>query len=428
MRHFFLIFLLFLFSIGSIAQNPVYDSTRVYDVVSDGDSCYYFTTPKPCIKPAKLGWLQGYSRLVQQYVTSDTLTVYGVAFTVYNGYDNYNPFHYDQIHIRALVNTPHGRMSMPNGGHDYIMYTDDTVTMNRSHPRFCWFEYKDDCGIEKSMTVPCYELYFDTPDRINLMTDTFYVGYERTDEQYLRLRVYGGEYDNSLPSNLYVGWSAMFGDTAYRQLSHYDEKLWGVAFPIVGFRCGPMEEYWVDSLAADSAVVRWRRVEQGTLFNVRLVGSDGSDTTYITADTALALGGLADTVRYRVMLRKQCRYTTTNYDTTVYGAWLSTLAFGHGPDSSGPGGGDTNAGIGVAQIPAFDLIPNPARGNVSVTLPTEVQDGRLSVLDMAGRELVSRRVEHPVAVLDVSALPAGVYLVRLTTDTDVSTRRLLLLD
>jgi hypothetical protein len=63
-----------------------------------------------------------------------------------------------------------------------------------------------------------------------------------------------------------------------------------------------------------------------------------------------------------------------------------------------------------------------------VVLPTEVQDGRLSVLDMAGRELVSRRVEHPVTVLDVSALPAGVYLVRLTTDTDVSTRRLLLLD
>jgi hypothetical protein len=184
-----------------------------------------------------------------------------------------------------------------------------------------------------------------------------------------------------------------------------------------------MEEYWVDSLAADSAVVRWRRVEQGTLFNVRLVGSDGSDTTYITADTALALGGLADTVRYRVMLRKQCRYTTTNYDTTVYGAWLSTLAFGHGPDS-----GDTAVGIDAAQAPTFDLIPNPARGNVSVVLPTEVQDGRLSVLDMAGRELVSRRVEHPVTVLDVSALPAGVYLVRLTTDTDVSTRRLLLLD
>lgn len=418
-----LIFALLVFSIDVIAQSPVYDSTRVYDVVSDGDSCYYFSTPKPCIKPVKQGWLAGYGRLVQQYVTSDTLTVYGVAFTLYNGYDNYNPFHYNQIHLRALINTPHGRMSTTNLGFDYIMYTEDTVTMNRSHPRFCWFEYKDDCGSEKSMTVPCYELYFDTPDHINLMTDTFYVGYEQTGEQYFHLRIYGGEYDNSLPSNLYGGYRAMFGDTAYQHLSRYDEKLWGVAFPIVGFRCGPMEEYWVDSMAADSAVVRWRKVEQGTLFNVRLVGSDGSDTTYITADTSMALGGLVDTVRYNVMLRKQCRYTTTNYDTTVYGAWLSTLSFGHGPEVVG----DTNVGIAAVPSEVFALVPNPARGSVSVVM-SAAPGGHLSVLDMAGREWVSLPVEGPVAELDVSALPAGVFLVRLTTDADVSTRRLLLLD
>lgn len=220
----------------------------------------------------------------------------------------------------------------------------------------------------------------------------------------------------------------MVGDSAYRNFNYYDQKLWGVAFPIVGFRCGPMEEYWVDSLAADSAVVRWRRVEQGTKFNVRLVGSDGSDTTYVTADTALSLGGLSDTVLYNVMLRKQCRYATTNYDTTVYGAWLSTLTFGRDPDGGNNPGGDTTAGIGAAQIPTFDLVPNPARETVSVVLSGTTRGGRLSVLDMAGRELVSLRVEGPVAVLDVSALPAGVYLVRLATDTDVSTRRLSLLD
>ncbi|MBR1550311.1 MAG: T9SS type A sorting domain-containing protein [Bacteroidales bacterium] len=196
-----------------------------------------------------------------------------------------------------------------------------------------------------------------------------------------------------------------------------------MAFPIVGFRCGPMEEYWVDSMAADSAVVRWRKVEQGTLFNVRLVGSDGSDTTYITADTSMALGGLVDTVRYNVMLRKQCRYTTTNYDTTVYGAWLSTLSFGHGPEVVG----DTNVGIAAVPSEVFALVPNPARGSVSVVM-SAAPGGHLSVLDMAGREWVSLPVEGPVAELDVSALPAGVFLVRLTTDADVSTRRLLLLD
>lgn len=211
----------------------------------------------------------------------------------------------------------------------------------------------------------------------------------------------------------------MVGDSVYTNFDYYAEKLWGVAFPIIGFRCGPMEEYWVDSLAADSALVRWRKVEQGTLFNVRLVGSDGSDTTYVTADTSLALGGLADTVRYNVMLRKQCRYTTTNYDTTVYGAWLSTLSFGHGPE----------AGVGVAAVQgeAFFLVPNPARERVSVVLPASMQGGRLSVLDMAGRERMALPVQDPVEDLDVSALSPGIYLVRITTARDVSTRRLLVL-
>lgn len=429
MKRFCLILIAFVAYFNASAQvnvpdaSGVYESTRVYDVVTDTDSCYYFTTPKPCIKPVQQGWLAGYSRLVQQYVTNDTLTIYGVAFTVYNDNQGHNPYHANQTHFRAIVNSLREHTSNPAYYlYDYIMDTEDTVTMNRAHPRFCWFQYKDGCNVEKSMTVPCYELYFDTPDHINLMTDTFYVGYEWSVEQSFCPQLYGGEFDNSLPGTLYGAFTQMVGDSAYRNFNYYDQKLWGVAFPIVGFRCGPMEEYWVDSLAADSAVVRWRRVEQGTKFNVRLVGSDGSDTTYVTADTALALGGLSDTVLYNVMLRKQCRYATTNYDTTVYGAWLSTLTFGRDPD------GDTTAGIGAAQIPTFDLVPNPARETVSVVLSGTKRSGRLSVLDMAGRELVSRRVEGPVAVLDVSALPAGVYLVRLATDTDVSTRRLSLLD
>ncbi len=403
----------------------VYDSTRVYDVVTDTNSCYYFATPKPCIKPVQYGWLTT-KELVQQYVTNDTLTIYGVAFTVYNYWQAqvYNPYHRNQTHFSAIVNTLKQYMpNPPTRGYEYIMQTEDTVTMNRSHPRFCWFLYKDDCNMEKSVLRPCYELYFDTPDHINILTDTFYVGYQWLNEgvEYFCPQLYGGEYDGSLTQTLYASHS-LVGDTAYARMSGRlfpYPNLWGVAFPIIGFRCGPMEEYWVDSLAADSALVRWRKVEQGTLFNVRLVGSDGSDTTYVTADTSLALGGLADTVRYNVMLRKQCRYTTTNYDTTVYGAWLSTLSFGHGPE----------AGVGVAAVQgeAFFLVPNPARERVSVVLPASMQGGRLSVLDMAGRERMALPVQEPVEDLDVSALSPGIYLVRITTARDVSTRRLLVL-
>lgn len=75
-------------------------------------------------------------------------------------------------------------------------------------------------------------------------------------------------------------------------------------------------------------IVRWRNAEEGTTYNVRLVGEDGSDTTFLTYDTTLVLPQVSDSVRYTVMLRKQCHYATSNYDTTVSSDWLSYLSFG----------------------------------------------------------------------------------------------------
>ena len=40
------------------------------------------------------------------------------------------------------------------------------------------------------------------------------------------------------------------------------------------------------------------------------------------------VGIISDSVRYNVMVRKQCHYATSNYDTTVYSEWLSYLSFG----------------------------------------------------------------------------------------------------
>ena len=77
--------------------------------------------------------------------------------------------------------------------------------------------------------------------------------------------------------------------------------------------------------------------------------------------------------------------------------------------------------------------PNPARGqatlSVEVPAATEV---RLAVYDGLGRE-VAVLVEGPLAAgrhgvaLDASALPSGVYLVRLTADGVAVTHRLTVL-
>jgi hypothetical protein len=410
----FVLLILMICAFASVrAQTKVNDSTRVYDTVTDADTFYLFQTPKPSINPGRSATSNIGRVLLQEYVATERVTVYGVAITFTN---QFGPV-YDTVSVyRALL--MNGRVH--NVGPYYSMQLVDSVSLNRSHPRFCWFKYTyEENGKEEYLVTPCYELYFDTPQQINQMSDTFYVG--RYGGTGFRQEEYGGLYSSSLPGHLWQGMGYSGGDENglfYLRFGTTD-YLWGVYFPIIGLRCGSMPYYSLDAYAGDSAVLRWRNAELGTLYNVRLVGSDGSDTTYVTADTSLALGGLADTVRYNVMLRKQCRYTTTNYDTTVYGAWLSTLSFGHGPE----------AGVGVAAVQgeAFFLVPNPARERVSVVLPASMQGGRLSVLDMAGRERMTLPVQDPVEDLDVSALSPGIYLVRITTARDVSTRRLLVL-
>ena len=396
------------------AQNPIYDSARVYDIVTDTDSFYLFANPKPCFNPCPYSWAP-VSRMVQEYVVTDTVTVYGVAIPLRN--KTSNPIRDSISFYRALLMRKTGYMGTQGYSFQYV----DSVTLNRSHPRFCWFYYEDPCDKERNLTAPCYEFYFDTPQQINRMMDTFYVGryYQVPYVGYpnYSLQEYGGEYDPSLPSTIYRSPIDM---EIFYYCEGYQDKRWGVAFPIIGFRCGPIQQLFLDAYTGDSAVVRWRQVEEGTLYNVRLTGEDGSDTAFVISDTTYTFTPLSDSVRYTAMVRKQCHYATSNYDTTVYGEW-KTVSFGttivDPPDDS--------LGIVRPAVEGFSLVPNPARGSVRVMLPELATGGQLTLCDLAGRELMERTVTGSVVEWDVSALPKGAYLVKLTTSHGVSTQRLL---
>ena len=423
MKRLFSVFFVLAMTLHNVpAQNPVYDSSRVYDIVTDTDTFYLFSTPKPCFIEDSYTWTWApYPVLLQTYYTSDTVTVYGVAITFENN-NSTNHIVYDTIsNYQALLMKPLG----PSFSHFYGFSPVDSVTLNRSHPRFCWFLYEDDCDDKNDFLAQCYEFYFDTPEQINRMTDSFCVG------RYLRYAMastfspkdYGGHCDNSYPSHVYSsggGSPTAFDMYQYCDYSHHNR--WGWAFPIIGFRCGPIQWDTLDSYTGDNAVVRWRSVEEGTIYNVRLVGDDGSDTTYITSDTTYTFTQLSDSVRYNVMLRKQCHYATSNYDTTVYGQWRSNIYFGTTilPDTTG---GDT-VGIVLPDGEPFSLAPNPAQGSVQVVLPKSATGGQLSLCDLTGRELMVRTMVRTEMELDISTLPTGTYLVKLTTPMGVSTKRL----
>lgn len=423
------------------AQSPIYNAARVYDTVSDADTFYYFTMPmpKPCIEQKQYRTFWG-TWLLQEYVASDTLTVYGVAVTFR---DRFNDVVYDNnVNYQAVLMTCLGPSVGITLSNAYTMQLIDSVTINHSHPRFSWFLYENDCSDKQAWTEPCYEFYFDTPQQINRITDTFYVGRHWIPGNMFRPDEYAGLYSNSLPSYLLWGPEDNFEGVAPfnmfgRVTDSRDAKLWGWAFPIIGFRCGPMRQYWLDAYTGDRAIVRWRSVEEGTMYNVRLVGEDGSDTTYVTADTSIVFSQLSDSVRYSVTMRKQCHYATSNYDTTVYGEWAPGISFGTtiNPDDTtghgggGGGGGDTihrgDEGIELSVAEDFSLRPNPATESVQMMFPATALGGRLSLCDLEGRELRVRTVSATAMELDLRGLSTGVYLVKLATANGTVVQRLL---
>ncbi len=400
MKRFVLLILMICAFASAQAQTKVNDSTRVYDTVTDADTFYLFQTPKPSITPRQ--WLPGCygGAILQDYVTTDTVTVYGVAITFRNEFGAV----YDTVSAyRALL--MNGREH--STGYHYSMQLIDSVSLNRSHPRFCWFKYTNDENNKLDLVTPCFEFYFDTPKRINRICDTFSVGRFLVIGQNSYLfgpREFGGFYSTSSPSHVWQGLGYEGGEANYFYLLEgANDRGWGIFFPIIGLRCGPMPYYSLDTYAGDSAVLRWRNAELGTLYNVRLVGSDGSDTTFVTADTTITLNQLADSVHYNVMLRRQCHLATSNYDTTVYSDWLSYISFGNSiVDTTGGSGGGTE---GINTVEDNTLHVSVRDGCVVVQGLADGQ--RAGVYDMLGR-----LVAELVADGRTAALPQGVYMVR----------------
>ncbi len=166
-----------------------------------------------------------------------------------------------------------------------------------------------------------------------------------------------------------------------------------------------------------TATVSWQTVEQPELFELAIgeyaAGVEAA-TVIPVADSlrSYTFTDLEPGVMLGVWVRKGCRYTTPGYDTIAYSDWSHPVGFmALGLDEVGDG-------------PDFTVSPNPAHGAVQATLPEAALGGRLTLCDLAGRELAAQTVAGTTARFDIGTLPAGVYLVKLVTPAGISTRRL----
>ena len=233
----------------------------------------------------------------------------------------------------------------------------------------------------------------------------------------------------------------------YAPLGSGHALIYPYIIPIVKLRCTTPRE-WAVEHEENALTFSWQHfdgVEGYEMVVNNVTAQDSTVATILDPDAVShSLYGLDTTNNYyRIKLRKLCRYATDDYDTIVRSEWTEAFAFGTppppDPDTIAPGndtivpgndtitpGIDTTGIRNLAEGLPFDLQPNPASGSVVLTLDA-VEGGTVTVTDLAGREVLQQPLQPGAKrhKIDIGQLPAGAYLVRVTTPTATGTRRLL---
>lgn len=388
--------------------------------------------------------------LVQQYIPHDTVTVYGVAMTFNNYYhqDGENFFQYaqDMIYNAVLMERTPGREdsiyypgSNPPVIYRPLHYVDSLQVRDSTHIKYCHFQYEIDKPSPTLWEVPCYEFYFNTPEQIFTTADTFYVGRQmKTYIPDFYPNEFHGEFDSDPNTSLLYytcttqgirpdSVDALDFFLASRQLNN--PHWWGFVFPIIGFRCKPLDEIShrlvLSQVDGQGATVSWYNVEEGTTYNVQLVDIDHNtvDTLIVTTDTTIRFDSLPIGKHYNVQVRKQCHYSTVNYDTTVYSSWThGAVRFSTAPDTTN-GGSDTTAINQPTEADRLvDISPNPTTGLVQVTATCGMTE--VCIYNPAGEQVCYLPVSGNSATVDTGRWPSGVYVVHAATPLGQAIKKL----
>lgn len=288
-----------------------------------------------------------------------------------------------------------------------------------------------------------HEYYFDHPFSLSDDSNLFYIGAIRDSSVVL------GSIESEDPYRItsnYVAytncatnhhlnsffWSKYFSHEEDWKNDDYDG--WGVFFPIVrpdSLLCGKMENFRLEERGDDYAVVAWhpsRPFEElySGHFQVALGGlGPRPDTTNILTfnDTTATLAGLDSGVWYSAWVRGKCDHTgcPMHGDTLIWSAWQGPLQFYLGSQQPG------TQGIAASQAAdnALTVVPNPAKGSITVALKGAGIQASLILLDASGAEVMRIDGASLPLSLDTSPLASGIYILRLTTPTATFTRKLI---
>jgi hypothetical protein len=73
---------------------------------------------------------------------------------------------------------------------------------------------------------------------------------------------------------------------------------------------------------------------------------------------------------------------------------------------------------------ALKIYPNPSFDRITIETSSVLNSSRMSVLNLNGQEILCSRITDTKILMDISHLPAGIYIVRLMNDAAVQVGKL----
>ena len=220
----------------------------------------------------------------------------------------------------------------------------------------------------------------------------------------------------ALPWDFADGGLTYYSQSGFRRLG-----WWGTIFPIIQpERIGcEAEVAEVSGRGEDYAVLEWDMEGDSCQLSVAPYGEpvDSGLVVDLTGRSYTA-AGLDSGVYYAARLRTQCHHSCHIHDdTVVWSQWGEPAMFYLGseePDTTG-------VGIRRAEAPVeLCVTPNPTDGRLTVRC--EAVMTAVELYDMQGRAVLKAKGSGTEAMLDLSALPKGTYVIVAHTAKGKATR------
>lgn len=394
---------------------------------------------------AQLGW-ESYAQMLWPWFrgveyTVDTPTViYGVALTTSDTLPK-------DIAIWGML----VQKDLQMGDGHYIVVDSSAKNYYREPDMYYAFPFSDSCDGSTPITYgfrPVYEFFYPNP-HLYQKNDVFYVGYKAFN------RECGENYNYDSPPiqafEYTIGYSCRDISRVYTlNLSNYPEypSYWNrwitgylSCYPILvppdtnqhGATCeadlaceAEVEGFCLASYYRQQPVFHWL-AEPGQHYQLGYAPYDADSAAFRIVDAGQPLFRLPDedldsNVMYVARIRTSCLHQCPDHDTLTWGPWSDPALFHtgqHVPDINGQG-------IRQALAPQrFALSPNPAHNRVELTVPDLAADSYLVTLhSQNGRKISAFRASEQTVSLDVSHLPAGLYLITVKADGWSATQRL----